>query len=404
MLLATLAKLLPRARWPIFLVTPSTLLRWHRELVRRRWTYPANGRDRRRLDPRVVDLVLRLARENPRWGYLRIVGECRKLGVRVSATSVRMILRRHGLGPAPRRSGPTWTQFLRTQAAGVLACDFLTVETIGLRRLYVLFVIELEHRRVHLAGITAHPTGAWVTQAARNLLTDLDEHAHRFRFLIRDRDAKFAATFDTVFAASGIHVLKTPPRAPKANAHAERWVRTVRTECLDWVLVRSRRHLEHILTGYLRHYNTPAHTAALTSTCPRPRQSRRIQAWSRSAASNGRTCSADSSTNTATRPDQRHSHNARPCTTLPLAVRAATSGYRYAAVASQRHRCPNATDTACPTPVQPRRHPHRAPIRKLAPFRHQTRPAPVRSKARFDTRKIPRHPLPRSRPHGSTTV
>jgi putative transposase len=256
MLLATLAKLLPRARWPIFLVTPSTLLRWHRELVRRRWTYPPNGRDRRRLDPRVVDLVLRLARENPRWGYLRIVGECRKLGVPVSATSVRMILRRHGLGPAPRRSGPTWTQFLRTQAAGVLACDFLTVETIGRRRLYVLSVIELEHRRVHLAGITAHPTGAWVTQAARNLLTDLDEHAHRFRFLIRDRDAKFAATFDTVFAASGIHVLKTPPRAPKANAHAERWVRTVRTECLDWVLVWSRRHLEHILTDYVRHYNT----------------------------------------------------------------------------------------------------------------------------------------------------
>jgi putative transposase len=170
MVLAALAKLLPRDRWPIFLVTPSTLLRWHRELVRRRWAYPTHGRHARTLDPEVVDLVVRLARENPRWGYLRIVGrivgECRKLGVRVSATSVRTILRRHHLGPAPRRRGPSWTQFLRAQAAGTLACDFLTVETIGLTRLYVLFVIEVDHRRVHLAGITAsnwrvgHPSRA----------------------------------------------------------------------------------------------------------------------------------------------------------------------------------------------------------------------------------------------------
>jgi transposase len=206
MVLAALAKLLPRDRWPIFLVTPSTLLRWHRELIRRRWTYVTRGRRRRALDPQVVDLVLRLARENPRWGYLRIVGECRKLGVRVSATSVRTILRRHRLGPAPRRGGPTWTQFLRAQAAGMLACDFLTVETVGLTRLYVFFVIELDRRRVHLAGVTAHPTGAWVTQAARNLLMELDGHLHRLRFLIRDRDGKFAAAFDAVFAAAGIDV------------------------------------------------------------------------------------------------------------------------------------------------------------------------------------------------------
>jgi putative transposase len=189
-------------------------------------------------------------------GYVRIVGECRKLGVRVSATSVRTILRRHRLGPAPRRGGPTWTQFLRAQAAGTLACDFLTVETVGLTRLYVLFIIELEHRRVHLAGITAHPTGTWVTQMTRNLVMDLDEHAHRFRFLIRDRDDKFARVFDAVFTAVGIRVLKTPPRAPKANAYAERWVRTVRTECLDWILVWNRRHLERVLTDYIRHYNT----------------------------------------------------------------------------------------------------------------------------------------------------
>jgi putative transposase len=256
MVLATLAKLLPRDRWPIFLVTPSTLLRWHRELIRRRWIYPSTTGRRRGLDPEVVDLVLRLARDNPRWGYVRIVGECRKLGVTVSATSVRSILRRHRLGPAPRRGGPSWTEFLRTQAAGMLACDFLTVETIGLTRLYVFFVIEVERRRVHLAGVTAHPTGAWVTQAARNLLMDLDARVGRFRFLIRDRDAKFTAAFDAVFAAAGTEVVKIPPRAPQANAFAERWVRTVRHECLDWMLIWSRRHLEKVLTVYVENYNT----------------------------------------------------------------------------------------------------------------------------------------------------
>jgi putative transposase len=151
------------------------------------------------------------------------VGECRKLGIGVSASSVRRILRRHRLGPAPRRSGPSWTAFLRTQAAGMLACDFFTVETIGLTRLYVLFVVELDRRRVHLVGITAHPTGEWVAQAARNLLMDLEEHAHRFRFLIRDRDAKFSAAFDAVFAAAGIIALKIPP----AGAEGERLRRKV---------------------------------------------------------------------------------------------------------------------------------------------------------------------------------
>jgi transposase InsO family protein len=254
LILATLSRLLSRDRWRVFLRTPATLLRWHRELIRRRWTYPS-GR-RRGLDPAVIDLVLRLARENPRWGYLRIVGECRSLGVRVSATSVRTILRRHHFGPAPRCGGPSWTQFLRSPAQGVLACDFLTVETIGLTRLYVLFVIELDRRRVHLAGVTAHPAGEWVTQAARNLLMDLDEHAHRFRFLIRDRDTKFTIAFDAVFAAAGIEILKIPPRAPKANAYAERWVRTVRSECLDWTLIFGRRHLEQVLTQCIKHYNT----------------------------------------------------------------------------------------------------------------------------------------------------
>src|SRR3954451_22043583 len=251
-----LSRVLPRNRWPIFLVTPATLLRWHRELVARRWTYPATGRGRQGLGPEVVDLVVRMARENPRWGYVRIAGECRKLGVRVSATSVRRVLRRHRLKPAPRRSGPSWTAFLRAQAAGMLACDFFTVETVGLTRLYVLFVVELDRRRVYLAGITAHPTGEWVAQEARNLLMDLDEQAHRLRFLIRDRDAKFSAAFDAVFAAAGIQTIRIPPRAPKANAYAERWVRTVRTECLDWTLIWNRHHLQRVLTRYLEHYNT----------------------------------------------------------------------------------------------------------------------------------------------------
>src|SRR5438034_2003049 len=151
-----------------------------------------------------------MAEENPRWGYLRIVGECRNLGVRVSATSVRRILRRHRIGSAPRRGGPTWTQFLRTQARGLLATDFFTVETVSLTRLYVLFVIEVHSRAVHLVGITAHPTGAWMAQQARNLLMDLDEQGNRFRYLIRDRDTKFTTAFDAVFTTSGIDVVKIP--------------------------------------------------------------------------------------------------------------------------------------------------------------------------------------------------
>ena len=158
LILAALARLLPRERWSAFLVTPGTLLRWHRELVRRRWSYPGRrDNSRRGLALEVEELVVRLARGNPKWGYVRIVGECAKVGLRVSATSVRAILRRRGLGPAPRRAGPSWAEFLRAQAAGTLACDFLTVETVGLTRLYVLFFIELDRRQVWLAGVTAHP-------------------------------------------------------------------------------------------------------------------------------------------------------------------------------------------------------------------------------------------------------
>ena len=270
LVLAVLARLLPRDRWSAFLVTPGTLLRWHRDLVRRRWTYPHRPRRRRGLDSSVVDLVLRMTRENPRWGYQRIAGECARLGITVSATSVRNILRRHRLRPAPRRNGPSWTQFLRAQAGGVLACDFLTVETIGLARLYVLFVIELGRRRVWLAGVTANPTGPWVAQQARELLMDMGAHAGRFHMLLRDRDTKFTAAFDHVFTADGIRVVRTPVRAPKANAYAERWVRTVRTECLDWLLIRNRYHLERVLAVYVEHYNSARPHRGLHLQTPLP--------------------------------------------------------------------------------------------------------------------------------------
>jgi putative transposase len=253
LLLAAASRAMPRALWSSFVVRPATLLRWHRELVRRKWTYKRRARPGRPpIDPQVRDLIVRLGRENPRWGYQRIRGELLKLGIQVSATTVRTILLRHGLDPAPRRAGPTWTEFLRSQAAGVLACDFLTVETVALKTLYVLFFIELQTRRVHVVGATAHPDSAWVTQQARNLA--IDERLGDIRFLLRDRDAKFSGPFDEVFVTEGVRVIRTPIRAPRANAFAERFVRTVRRECLDHVLIYDPRHLERVLQAYVAHY------------------------------------------------------------------------------------------------------------------------------------------------------
>src|SRR4051794_1652737 len=251
--LAALSRALPRDRWSAFLVTPQTLLRWHRELVRRKWTYPHRRPGRPPIDPEVRALIVRVGRENPRWGYPRIKGELRKLGVHVGATTIRRILKAAGLGPAPRRSGPTWSQFLRAQAEGVLATDFFTVETIRLKTLYVLFFIELATRRVHVAGVTEHPDSAWVTQQARNLV--IVGATSSTTALVHDRDSKYSGPFDQVFRSEGVDVLRTPFRSPRANAFAERWVRTVRSECLDWTLVRGRRHLERVLKTYVQHYN-----------------------------------------------------------------------------------------------------------------------------------------------------
>jgi putative transposase len=241
-----------------------------------------------------VELICRLARQNPRWGYLRIVGELKKLGVTVSKTSVATVLRRHGLEPAPRGEGPTWSEFLSAQAKGIVATDFFHVDTVLLRRYYVLFVIELERRVVRVLGVTANPNDTWVTQVARNFAADLEDEGRRFPFLIRDRDTKFTASFDAVFDSTGVETIRTPVRSPRANAYAERFVRTVHQECLDHLLVVSRRHLESVLDEYVRHYNE----ARPHRACSSPSRS---LIWSRRAAMplSVATSSADSSTSTS---------------------------------------------------------------------------------------------------------
>jgi Homeodomain-like domain len=218
-------------------VTPATLLRWHRELVARRWTYPHRRPGRPPTRAEVRALVVRLARENPGWGYRRIQGELVGLGIKLAASTVWTILKEAGIEPAPKRLEQSWSEFLRAQAASILECDFLTVDTLFLKRFYVLFFIELATRRVHLAGITTNPDGRWVAQQARNLLMGLGDKGIRPRFLVRDRDSKFTRDFDEVFRSEGIRVIKAPVQAPKARAHAERWVGTVRRECLDRLLM-----------------------------------------------------------------------------------------------------------------------------------------------------------------------
>jgi transposase InsO family protein len=201
-------------------------------------------------------LIIRLARENPRWGYQRIVGELKGLGVAVSATTVKKILHQEQLGPAGERRGRTWREFLRAQAASVIAVDFFTVDTVWLQRLYVLFFIELASRRVHVAGCTAHPDAEWVTQQARQVTWTLGARLQPVRFLIRDRDRKFTDSFDAVFEAQGARIIQTPIQAPEANGIAERFVRTVRSECLDWLLIGGAWHLERALAVFIEHYNS----------------------------------------------------------------------------------------------------------------------------------------------------
>jgi putative transposase len=251
--LTAASRAMTRSIWSSFVVRPETLLRWHRELVRKKWTYRRRGHPGRPpIEPEVRDLIVRLGKENPRWDYQRIRGELMKLEIMISATTVRTILLRHGLHPAPRRDGPTWTEVPPITGGGdprdrLLDCRDDQAED---------DVRPVLHRASDPAsargGVTAHPDSSWVTQQARNLA--IEEQLGDVRFLLRDRDAKFSGPFDEVFETEGARVIRTPIRAPQANAFAERFVRTVRRECLDHVLIYGRQHIERVLQAYVAHY------------------------------------------------------------------------------------------------------------------------------------------------------
>jgi putative transposase len=251
-ILTAFGRVLGRERWPMLLVKPDTILRWHRRLVAGHWTYPHRA-GRRPTTAEVRRTIIRFANENPTWGYRRIHGELARLGITIAASTVWAILKNARIDPAPSRASGPWTTFLRSQAAGIVACDFFCVDTVLLRRYYVLFFLELDRRRVHLAGITTNPTGAWTVQAARNFMMRTDR---TFRFLIRDGAGQFIGAFDEIFRSDGTTIIRTPPNTPVANAYAERWVGTVRRELCDRTLIWNRRQLEHLIREYIEHYNT----------------------------------------------------------------------------------------------------------------------------------------------------
>jgi putative transposase len=254
---AALSRLIHRSRWrEIFPVTPGTLLGWHRRFISWKWDYTARRRTGRPPTRAAIKaLVLRLAKENPRWGHRRIQGELARLGHPIAASTVWKILNAAGIDPAPRRSGPTWREFLAAQAEGIIAADFFHIDTALGRRLYALVFLEHGTRRLHITGVTARPTQAWTAQQARNLSADLGTPMESLRFLLRDRDNKYGEAFDTVFEAEELRVIKSAPQAPRMNAHCERIIGTIRREVLDHVLITGEAHARQVLAAYEIHYN-----------------------------------------------------------------------------------------------------------------------------------------------------
>ena len=266
--IAALARLLPKQLRAHRIVTPATLLSWHRRLVAAKWRQPRPP-GRPPIPLALVELIVRMARENPTWGYTRIQGELRRVGHRVGASTIRRILRSRRLPPSPRRTREqSWRSFTRAHAETLMACDFFHVDLANLQRVYVFFVMDVRDRMVHVLGVTPHPTGEWTVQAAREFTWRMADRAGTVRYLIRDRAGQFIEAFDAVFAAEGIEVLRSAPQCPRMNAFAERWVRTVRAECTDRMLLFGQRHLERVLGEYVEHYNTHRAHRALDLRAP----------------------------------------------------------------------------------------------------------------------------------------
>jgi transposase InsO family protein len=265
-LLAAVAHALPRPSRNGWLVTPDTLLRWHRRRVARHWTHPPRRPGRPATAVEIRRLTVEMATDNPTWGYRRIHGELVGLGHRLAASTVWKILKTNGIEPAPRRTAVTWSEFLHSQAA--VACDFVTIDTATMRRYYLLVFIDIRTRVVFFGGITTNPTGAWTTQAARNLSI-----RHRDLFtaagaLVRDRGSQFIDAFDEVFRSEHIKILKCPVRTPVANAYAERWIGTLRRELLDRTIIWNQRQLERLVVDYIDHYNTHRPHRSLNQRAP----------------------------------------------------------------------------------------------------------------------------------------
>jgi putative transposase len=269
-IMAALSRRVSRPALVGMLLKPETVLGWHRELVRRKWAAfgRRRGPGRPGLDPELQSLILGMAKDNPKWGCIRIRGELVKLGHVVSATAIRKLLRRNRIGPAPLRSRLSWKAFLRAQASAIVVTDFLSVDTVLLKRLYVLLYMELATRRVIWFAVTDRPDAVWVSQQARNVCWEFSDVGVEARFLVHDHDAKYGGGSDQVFNAEGIQVIRTPIAAPTANAHMERQIGSTRRECLDWILILNRRHLERVLAEWFGHYNRARPHRALELRTP----------------------------------------------------------------------------------------------------------------------------------------